>query len=165
MHKKLKLFDNNTKVTVMEVEQQYSDHPDRFETCWQLMCRNNVSDRCYWEVEWSGGVLISLSYRGISRKGKSHKSRFGRNEQSWCLECSDVFGFSAWHINRETSISCTSLSNRVAVYLDCPAGTLSFYRVSSDTLIHLYTFNNAFTEPVYPSFGFWSGSSVSLCSL
>ncbi|XP_013878748.1 uncharacterized protein LOC106528185 [Austrofundulus limnaeus] len=165
MHKRLKLFDNNMKMTVMEVEQQYSDHPDRFEMCWQLMCRNSVSGRCYWEVEWSGGVLISLSYRGISRKRKSHESRFGRNEQSWCLECSDVFGFSAWHINRETSISSTSISNRVAVYLDYPAGTLSFYGVSSDTLIHLHSFNTSFTEPVYPSFGFWSGSSVSLCSL
>ncbi|CAI5684780.1 unnamed protein product [Oreochromis niloticus] len=55
---------------------------------------------------------------------------------------------------------------RVAVYVDCPAGTLSFYRVSSDTLIHLHTVNTTFTEPVYPGFGFWSyGSTLSLCSL
>ncbi|XP_017294718.1 NACHT, LRR and PYD domains-containing protein 12 [Kryptolebias marmoratus] len=165
VHRKLKLSDNNTKVTVVETEQPYSDHPDRFEPCWQLMCRNGVSGRCYWEVEWNGGVLISLSYRGIRRRGKNDECRFGRNEHSWCLECSDVFGFSAWHVNRETSISSISVSHRVAVYLDCPAGTLSFYRVSSDTLIHLHTFNTTFTEPVYPSFGLWSGSSVSLCSL
>ncbi|CAI5657096.1 unnamed protein product [Oreochromis niloticus] len=54
---------------------------------------------------------------------------------------------------------------RVAVYVDCPAGTLSFYIVSSDTLIHLHTFNTTFTETLYPGFWLdWSlGSSVSLC--
>ncbi|CAI5657704.1 unnamed protein product [Oreochromis niloticus] len=54
---------------------------------------------------------------------------------------------------------------RVAVYVDCPAGTLSFYRVSSDTLIHLHTFNTTFTQTLYPGFRFlWPpGSSVSLC--
>ncbi|CAI5670247.1 unnamed protein product [Oreochromis niloticus] len=52
---------------------------------------------------------------------------------------------------------------RAAVYVDCPAGTLSFYRVSSDTLIHLHTFNTTFTETLYPGFWIWSGSSVSLC--
>ncbi|KAL4009214.1 hypothetical protein ACER0C_003066 [Sarotherodon galilaeus] len=51
-----------------------------------------------------------------------------------------------------------------AVYVDCPAGTLSFYRVSSDTLIHLHTFNTTFTQTLYPGFAVWSpGSSVSLC--
>ncbi|MED6275516.1 hypothetical protein CHARACLAT_027277, partial [Characodon lateralis] len=56
---------------------------------------------------------------------------------------------------------------RVAVYVDCPAGILSFYRVSSDSLIHLHTFNTTFTEPLYAGFGLWSlGSSVcsSVCS-
>ncbi|TKS66028.1 Neoverrucotoxin subunit alpha [Collichthys lucidus] len=58
------------------------------------------------------------------------------------------------------------LSHRVAVYVDCPAGSLSFYRVSSDTLIHLHTFNTTFTQPLYPGFGFClPGSSVSLCGL
>ncbi|KAL4009564.1 hypothetical protein ACER0C_003416 [Sarotherodon galilaeus] len=52
---------------------------------------------------------------------------------------------------------------RVAVYVDCPAGTLSFYRVSSDTLIHLHTFNTTFTQTLYPGFWFYPGSSVTLC--
>ncbi|CAI5657176.1 unnamed protein product [Oreochromis niloticus] len=52
---------------------------------------------------------------------------------------------------------------RAAVYVDCPAGTLSFYRVSSDTLIHLHTFNTTFTQTLYPGFWLAYGSSVSLC--
>ncbi|CAI5682229.1 unnamed protein product [Oreochromis niloticus] len=49
---------------------------------------------------------------------------------------------------------------RAAVYVDCPAGTLSFYRVSSDSLIHLHTFNTTFTEPLYPGFGFEYQSDI-----
>ena len=51
----------------------------------------------------------------------------------------------------------------MGVYLDWPAGTLSFYIVS-DTRAHLYTWNACrFTEPLYAGFGFRSGSSLLLC--
>ncbi|XP_062288591.1 neoverrucotoxin subunit alpha-like [Scomber scombrus] len=179
MNRKLKLSDNNRKVTRVEEDQSYPDHPDRFDSYPQLLCRNVLTGRCYWEVEWRGYVSISVSYRRISRKGDSDDCRFGRNDQSWSLYCSDVgfhVSYSVWHNNRETSISSSSSSsNSVAVYVDCPAGTLSFYRVSSDTLIHLHTFNTTFTEPLCAGFRFGSGywpmllsgpaSSVSLCPL
>ncbi|XP_056238849.1 protein NLRC3-like isoform X1 [Seriola aureovittata] len=169
----LKLSDNNRSVTWVEEEQSYPDHPDRFDRWPQLLCRTGLTGRCYWEVEWKGLVHISLSYRGISRKGNSKDCVFGMSDKSWSLRCSDG-GYFYWHNNTQRSISsyspssssCPSISNRVAVYLDFPAGTLSFYRVSSDTLIHLHTLNTTFTEPLYPGFRFWwSGSSVSLCSV
>ncbi|CAL8279886.1 unnamed protein product [Arctogadus glacialis] len=61
----------------------------------------------------------------------------------------------------------------VGVYLDRPAGTLSFYRVSpdaggsSDTLTHIHTFQSNFTqEDLLPAFRLRSyGASVSLCRL
>ncbi|GAA6231044.1 uncharacterized protein LOC108890022 [Lates japonicus] len=163
----LKLSDNNRKVTWVEGDQSYPDHPDRFEYWPQLLCRTGLTGRCYWEVEWRGEVHISVSYRGISRKGDSDDTQFGKNDQSWSLFCSDVHGYSVWHNNRETiTTSSSSVSNRVAVYVDCPAGSLSFYRVSSDKLIHLHTFNTTFAEPLYPGFRLCSlGSSVSLFSL
>ncbi|CAK6981716.1 NLR family CARD domain-containing protein 3-like, partial [Scomber scombrus] len=167
MNRNLKLSDNNRKVTSVEEDQPYPDHPDRFDHWPQLLCRNVLTGRCYWEVEWRGTVSISVSYRGIKRKGGSYDCWFERNNQSWRLSCSDNGHYSVWHNDRKTPISSSSsssaVSNRVAVYVDCPAGTLSFYRVSSDTLIHLHTFNTSFTEPLYA--GFWSGSSVSLCPL
>ncbi|XP_051237193.1 protein NLRC3-like isoform X5 [Dicentrarchus labrax] len=173
MNRNLELSDNNRKVTLVVEEQPYPDHPERFDFWPQLLCRNGLTGCCYWEVEWRGRVLISVSYRGISRKGYNADSRFGGNDQSWTLECSDDGGYSVWHNDKTTDLpslsssssSSSSVSNRVAVYVDCPAGTLSFYRVSSDTLIHLRTFNTTFTEPLYPGFRFWFGSSVSLCSL
>ncbi|XP_071320633.1 neoverrucotoxin subunit alpha-like [Trachinotus anak] len=171
---KLQLSDDNRKVTRVEEDQSYPDHPDRFDQCHQLLCGTGLTGRCYWEVEWSGKVYIAVSYRGISRRGNSEDCVFGLNNQSWNLHGSD-HGYSVCHNNRRTYISSPSssspppsVSHRVAVYVDCPAGSLSFYRVSSDSLIHLHTFNTTFTQPLYPGFGlgFWSsGSSVSLCSV
>ncbi|XP_039882958.1 NLR family CARD domain-containing protein 3-like [Simochromis diagramma] len=171
VHTKLQLSDNNRKVTHVEEVQSYPDHPDRFDVWEQLLCRNGLTGRCYWEVEWRGNVYISVSYRSIRRKGGSYDCWFGRNNQSWSLECDeddDDDPFIVRHNNRVTSISSSSssssVSNRAAVYVDCPAGTLSFYRVSSDTLIHLHTFNTTFTQTLYPGFRVWSpGGSVSLC--
>ncbi|XP_058469176.1 NLR family CARD domain-containing protein 3-like [Solea solea] len=164
MHRNLKLSDDNRKVTFVTEYQSYPDHPDRFEFCPQLLCRPGLTGRCYWEVEWRGDVFISLSYRGIKRKGISSDCLFGRNDQSWSLICSDDHGYSVLHCGTQTFIM-SSVSHRVSVYVDCPAGTLSFYSVSSDSLIHLHTFRTTFTEPVYPRFWVCPGSSVSLCPL
>uniref|UniRef100_A0A3Q1J849 Uncharacterized protein n=2 Tax=Anabas testudineus TaxID=64144 RepID=A0A3Q1J849_ANATE len=157
----LKLSDNNRKVARVEEDQSYPDHPDRFDPCPQLLCSNGLTGRCYWEVEWKGGVFVSVSYRGIRRKGDSDDCILGWNDQSWRLSCSDG-GYSVWHNMKGTPIS-SSVSSRAAVYLDCPAGTLSFYRVSSDKLIHLHTFNTTFTEPLYAGFRVWFGAWFSLC--
>ncbi|XP_014327864.2 NLR family CARD domain-containing protein 3-like isoform X4 [Xiphophorus maculatus] len=164
--RKLVLSDNNKSAKIVTTEQPYPDHPDRFE--WnQLLCTNGLTGRCYWEVEWSGRVLVSVSYRSLTRRGLSSDCWFGGNELSWGLRCCDDVGYAICHKNNMAIVplpqSC--LSHRIAVYLDRPAGTLSYYRVSADTLTHLHTFNATFTEPLYPGFGFWFDSSASLCSL
>ncbi|KAM6893970.1 NLR family CARD domain-containing protein 3-like [Xenentodon cancila] len=167
VNKHIKLSDNNRKMKCVGEDQSYPDHPDRFDFCHQLLCREVLTGRCYWEVQWSGDVFISVSYRRIRRKGDSDDCLFGRDDHSWSLDFFDG-GFSVCHNNRRTSSSSSSsVSDRVAVYVDVPAGTLSFYSVSSDRLTHLHTFNTTFTEPLYPGFWFrsWSGSSVSLCSV
>ncbi|XP_031726386.1 stonustoxin subunit beta-like, partial [Anarrhichthys ocellatus] len=144
VNRNLKLSDNNRKVTCVEEDQSYPDHPDRFDDCVKLLCRTGLTGRCYWEVEWRGRVHISVSYRGIRRRGDSDDCVFGGNDQSWSLECSDDDdSYYVFHNKMITYISSSSSfsSYRVAVYVDCPAGSLSFYRVSSDTLIHIHTFN------------------------
>ena len=87
------------------------------------------------------------------------------NDKSWLLDCSGN-SYSARHNNKKTDIPApSSRSSRVGVYLDWPAGTLSFYSVSSDTLTHLHTFHSTFTEPLYPGFYVYTDSSVSLCQI
>ncbi|KAM3867743.1 NACHT, LRR and PYD domains-containing protein 3 [Diretmus argenteus] len=162
-HRCLSLSEDNRKVRQVREELPHPNHPERF-TYWnQVLCGNGLTGRCYWEAEWEGEVGIGVTYRGI-RRGDGDDFQIGGNDKSWSLLCSDIYGFDAYHNNRMTDIPVHP-SNRVGVYLDWSAGTLSFYSVSSDSLIHIYTFTSTFTEPLYPGFEFRleSGSSVSLC--
>ncbi|KAM6901143.1 zinc finger protein RFP-like [Lycodopsis pacificus] len=110
MNRRLKLSDNNRKVTwVIEEVQSYPDHPDRFDVFPNLLCRTGLTGRCYWEVEWRGAVYISVSYRGIRRKGNSRKCVFGKNDQSWCLWCDDD-GYAVCHNKTVTKITSPSSS-------------------------------------------------------
>ncbi|XP_067091645.1 NLR family CARD domain-containing protein 3-like [Osmerus mordax] len=160
----LSLSEENRKVTCRIKMQPYPDHPERFEDCYQVLCREGLSGRCYWEAEWSGGgVSIAVTYKGIRKRGGGDDCMFGHNNKSWSLECGDN-SYSAWHNKKITDIPAPpSSSHRVGAYLDWPAGTLSFYTVSSDTLTHLHTFHSTFTEPLYPGFWVYTDSSVSLC--
>ncbi|KAI2665212.1 E3 ubiquitin-protein ligase TRIM16 [Labeo rohita] len=125
------LSECNRVITVTDTEQPYPDHPDRFDVC-QVMCKETVCGRCYWELEWSGKcVCLSVSYKSISRKGEG-------------IEC--VFGVS---------------SRRIGVYVDHCAGTLSFYNIS-DTMTLIHTVQTTFTQPLYPGLWVYYGSSVKL---
>ncbi|XP_071375873.1 stonustoxin subunit beta-like, partial [Centroberyx affinis] len=153
-NRNLSLSEDNRKVILMKEEQPYPDHPERFDYRYQVLCRNGLTGRCYWEVEWEEWVYIGVAYRGIRRRGEGDDCWLGWNDKSWSLFCSDE-SYSAFHNNIRTDIRISSSdSDRVGVYLDWSAGTLSFYRVSSDTLIHLHTFHSTFTKPLYPGFGF-----------
>lgn len=167
VNRKLKLSHHTRKVKYLSEPQRYPDHPDRFDRA-QLLCRDGLVGRGYWEVEWTGEVYIAVSYRGIRRKGDSNETLFGWNNQSWSLYCSDTYA--VWHDGKETALSSRSYSSsslsdssRAAVYVDCHAGTLSFLKVSSDTLTHLHTFKTKFTEPVYAGFRVFTESSLRLC--
>ncbi|XP_021415079.2 stonustoxin subunit beta-like [Oncorhynchus mykiss] len=163
----LSLSEENRKVTCRRQERRYPVHPDRFEDCEQVLCSEGLTGRCYWEVEWSGGgAVMGVTYKGIKRRGEGIDCGIGYNDKSWSLVCSDC-SYKACHNNNHTTIDVpSSSSHRVGVYLDWPAGTLSFYRVSSDTLTHLNTFHTTFTEPLYPGFRVYDvTSSVSLCQV
>ncbi|XP_062392565.1 NACHT, LRR and PYD domains-containing protein 3-like isoform X4 [Sardina pilchardus] len=166
-HRRLSLSEGNRKVTRVYEEQPYPEHPERFDYYAQVLCREGLTGRCYWEAEWSGnfGADISVAYKSIKRKGTSDDVIMGRNAKSWSLDCSP-HSYSVWHNNERTDIPAPSTgSRRVGVHLDWPAGTLSFYSVSSDTLTHLHTFHSTFTEPLCPGFLVLVDSSVSLCQI
>ncbi|XP_039521454.1 stonustoxin subunit beta-like [Pimephales promelas] len=167
-HTELILSEENRKVTYVEESQSYPDHPDRFERHHhQVLCGESLTGRCYWEAEWSGSAHISVSYKGIKRKGESRDCEFGWNKKSWSLRRSD-HSLSVWHNRHSTAVSADPGScKRVGVFVDESAGTLSFYSVSdTHTLTHLHTFTHTFTEPLYAGFKLdYGNSSVSLCHI
>ncbi|KAM9469292.1 tripartite motif-containing protein 16-like [Clarias gariepinus] len=159
-HPTLILSEENRSVTYGET-QQYSDHPERFDYWDQVLSKESVCGHCYWEVEWSGDVSISLSYKEISRKGKGNDCRFGFNSQSWSLVCYPA-SVSFWHNDVYTQIKGQA-SSRIGVYVDHSAGTLSFYSIS-DTMSLLHTVQTTFTQPLYAGFKvFRNNSTVRLC--
>ncbi|XP_052462270.1 NACHT, LRR and PYD domains-containing protein 12-like isoform X18 [Carassius gibelio] len=187
----LVLSDENKKITRVKDLQPYPDHPERFDDVPQVLSVESLTGRCYWETEWSGyDAVISVSYKGISRKGESDDCVFGFNDKSWSLFCSDI-SFTVRHNNNRTGISADPSScKRVGVCVDVSAGSLSFYSVSdthtlthlhthtlthlhtqtlthlhTHTFTHLHTFNTTFTEPLYAGFGVYPGYSVSLCDI
>ncbi|XP_030607807.1 tripartite motif-containing protein 16-like protein [Archocentrus centrarchus] len=141
-HKQLLLSEGNRKVTFVKRQQSYSDHPDRFTYWFQVLSRESLTGRCYWEVEWRGKrVYVAVAYKNISRAGWDSECGFGRNDRSWALNCvSDSFIF--WYDNIKTRVS------RVGVYLDHRAGILSFYSIS-ETMTLLHRVQTTFTQPLY----------------
>ncbi|MGH0168239.1 UNVERIFIED_CONTAM: hypothetical protein FKN15_053860 [Acipenser sinensis] len=160
------LSEGNRKVTRGGETQRYPHHPERFDGCLQVLCREGLSGtRCYWEIECSGGGAdIGVTYKGISRKGGDYSCCLGFNDKSWSLSCTG-FSYSARHNNNETAITAPH-SPRIGVYLDFNVGTLSFYGVS-DTMTLLHRFQTTFTEPLYPGFRlqWFPDSPVTICQL
>ncbi|XP_064169550.1 NACHT, LRR and PYD domains-containing protein 3-like isoform X3 [Anguilla rostrata] len=169
VHRKLFLSEENRRVTHTpgKEERPYPDHPERFEHEPQVVSRESVCERCYWEAEFSlsepgGGVDIAVTDKGISRKGEGSDSVFGWNKNAWSLLCvkhsdSDELSYAVWHNNNPTDL--TALTSpyrrdgvcddddadddrgvcvyRVGVCVDRPAGTLSFYSVSDSDTLTL----------------------------
>ncbi|XP_042576949.1 stonustoxin subunit beta-like, partial [Cyprinus carpio] len=161
---RLILSEGNKKMTCVKDHQPYPDHPERFDSLEQVLCRESLTGQCFWEVELRGWGHVAVTYKGINRKKRSD-CRFGYNEKSWNLYCCDTI-YSVWHNNDKTNIPHPSSSDRVGVYLDWSAGSLSFYSVSdTHTLTHLHTINTTFTEPLYAGFRLYPDSSVSLCQI
>ncbi|XP_037605172.1 tripartite motif-containing protein 16-like [Sebastes umbrosus] len=161
----LSLSDRDRKAKVMKGTQLYLDHQDRFRERWQVLSREGLTGRCYWEVKRSGRVYIAVAYKDIRRTGNFNECGFGYNDKSWSLECKSS-SYTFRHNNICTSVSGPQ-SSRIGVYLDHRAGTLSYYSVS-ETMTLLHRVQTTFTQPLYA--GFWLpsgvvGDTAELCEL
>ncbi|XP_053191935.1 tripartite motif-containing protein 16-like [Scomber japonicus] len=162
-HTQLLLSEGNRKVERTR-QQSYASHTDRFTYWCQVLSRESLTGRCYWEVEWRGGmwgaVRVAVAYKNISRAGD--ESGFGRNNKSWSLDCS-TNSYVFWFNNIKTPVSGPR-SSRVGVYLDHRAGILSFYRVS-ETMTLLHRVQTTFTQPLYAGLNVYPGSTAELCKV
>uniref|UniRef100_A0A673M8J7 Uncharacterized protein n=1 Tax=Sinocyclocheilus rhinocerous TaxID=307959 RepID=A0A673M8J7_9TELE len=157
--------NHHQTITSTHTDQPYPDHPDRFVSVVQVLCRESVSGRCYWEVDYgqSERLGVSVSYKSISRKGRGNECKFGHNNQSWILLCSPP-KYIFLHNNIKTKLIVASSSSRIGVYVDHRAGILSFYSVS-DTITLIHKVQTTFTQPLYPGFSLGSNATVKLCNV
>ncbi|XP_065809681.1 tripartite motif-containing protein 16-like [Labrus bergylta] len=170
-HTLLLLSDENRKVTAMRAQQSYSSHPDRFTGRCQVLSKESLTGRCYWEVELRGrGLYVAVTYKNISRAESSYECLFGGNDKSWALDCdNNSYNFC---YNKVTTRVSGPRSSRVGVYLDHRAGILSFYSISK-TMTLLHRVQTTFTQPLHAGLGFywitwiiWSPEdSAELCKL
>ncbi|KAM7418373.1 hypothetical protein PAMA_015816 [Pampus argenteus] len=174
-------FDPNTanehlhlstgEVKFTEEKQPYLDHPERFDEVNQVLCSEGLTGRCYWEVEWQGFVNIGVAYKSLKRKGHGETEIY-RSNKAWCFNMTVWNGYSFRHGYSETFIPVPIIDvqaflarpRKLGLFLDWPAGILSFYWLSGDTKTLLYTFHTTFTEPLHPAFTVYPAGSLTLSS-
>ncbi|XP_038142092.1 tripartite motif-containing protein 16-like [Cyprinodon tularosa] len=150
------LLNGNRTVTRWNQHQPYPPHPDRFFSPTQVLSRQHLTGRCYWEVEWvvrMEKVLIAVAYKNV-KTVSAPISVFGYNDIAWSLECYGNL-FRVGHNNRWTGYKFPP-SSRIGVYLDHSAGILSFYSVS-ETMTLLHRVQTTFHQPLYA--GLWVGTN------
>lgn len=152
-HQLIALSDHNRRATYMSYPQPQAIHPDRFLYCCQVLSKEKMSGRCYWEVSRKGRVFVAVSYDSIFRQGFDGDSGFGLNCQSWALQCER--GTCTFYHNSVIDFVCGVGSSQIGVYLDHHAGILSFYSVSqSMTLLH--SIQTRFTQPLHAGLRFYN---------
>ncbi|XP_029938823.1 tripartite motif-containing protein 16-like protein isoform X2 [Salarias fasciatus] len=164
-HKELSLVEGNRTARRTGEVQSYPDHPDRFDTWVQTLCREGLEGRCYWEAEWDGQVTLGLAYESIGRKGSSDGCRLGHNAFSWSLQCTQS-SLTFCHNKRATEVSAGGPPpRRVGVFLDHSAGVLCFCSVTPSEVRLLHRAEASFGQPLYPAVWLGNRSTVSLCAV
>ncbi|XP_028260907.1 uncharacterized protein LOC114435434 [Parambassis ranga] len=103
---------NNTWSSITAAE-------DRFMHIKQVLCREGLSERSYWEVDLSAHTWsVAVAYKDTTRR--SYQSEFGKNNKSWSLECSQE-GYMFWHNAVGRGVVGPTCS-RIGVFLDYKAG-------------------------------------------
>ncbi|KAJ8335966.1 hypothetical protein SKAU_G00393090 [Synaphobranchus kaupii] len=127
-----------------------------------VLCKEALTDRHYWEVEWGPGSLdMGVTYQipiGL-----------GEDDQSWAITSDPQVIMAIHNTNKKENKPITLMKHkpqfkyRVGVYLDWPTGILAFYKISSKGPIHLHTFHATFTKPLYPAFALSMNVPMTLC--
>ncbi|TRY88096.1 hypothetical protein DNTS_000674 [Danionella cerebrum] len=165
-HKLLWVTEGGAKVSRMTDEVcPCLDRPERFDYSPQLLCKQSLwASRWYWEVQFSGWVVVGVVYDSAGRRASEGPCGLGENEESWAMGWSGS-SYEAWHKGTSIRVSNELGSGRMGVYVDQPAGVICFYTIQIDQetkqrevkLLHRY--ENPLKEKLLP--GFWMGSKSS----
>ncbi|XP_073667781.1 NACHT, LRR and PYD domains-containing protein 12 isoform X1 [Paramisgurnus dabryanus] len=158
IHKRLSLSEDNLKVSESRVEQPYPYHPNRYRLFPQALCREPIKGRCFFEIEYVGGVAVGVAYKTSDRT----QTIMGVNNKFPALHC--LKGkLKLWQNNEVTcKFPVDAKSTKIAVYVDREAGSLTYYSICNSKLIHLHTHHTTFTDDLYVGFFLLPDSSVTL---
>ncbi|XP_017273752.1 stonustoxin subunit beta [Kryptolebias marmoratus] len=142
------------------------DRPERYEYAPQVLCKEGILGfRGYWEVEFSGWVVVGVAYERAGRRNCEGPCGFGENEESWGFGWSGSC-YHAWHKGQNTEIKGIPKCSVIGVYVDQPAGLLNFYVVEEvkegeegtcgKEVKLVQQFKSSFDEKMIP--GFWVGT-------
>ncbi|XP_056222621.1 stonustoxin subunit beta-like [Seriola aureovittata] len=142
------------------------DRPERYEYAPQVLCNEGILGfRGYWEVEFSGWVVVGVAYERAGRRNSDGSCGLGENEESWGLGWSGS-SYYAWHKGDSVEIKEIPQCSTIGVYLDQPAGILNFYAVEEvkdgeegaggKEVKLLQQVRSSFKEKMIP--GFWMGT-------
>ncbi|KAI9536660.1 hypothetical protein NQZ68_031734 [Dissostichus eleginoides] len=148
------------------------DRPERYEYSPQVLCKEGILGvRAYWEIEYSGWVVVGVAYERAGRRNRDGSCGLGENEESWGLGWSGS-SYNTWHNGSFVEILDVPKYTTIGVYLDQPAGILNFYGVDEvkegeenteeKEVYILQQIRSPFEQKMIP--GFWVGPQ-SHCSI
>ncbi|XP_070785877.1 E3 ubiquitin-protein ligase TRIM39 [Enoplosus armatus] len=148
-HPRLIISEDTKSVRCADRHQLLPDNPERFDRVVCVLGREMISSgRCYWEVEVGGKTDwdLGVARQSINRKGKIEVTP--RNGY-WFLSLRDKNKY-AFRSEPSTDVHLNLRPHKIGIFVDFEKGQVSFYNV--DAKIHIYTFNDTFSECIYPFF-------------
>uniref|UniRef100_A0A8C0G070 Uncharacterized protein n=1 Tax=Chelonoidis abingdonii TaxID=106734 RepID=A0A8C0G070_CHEAB len=142
-------------------KQELPDNPKRFDTNSRVLALEGFkSGRHYWEVEVgaSDGWAFGVARESVRRKGLT---QFSPEEGIWAVQQN---GGRYWAVTspQRTPLCIGERLSKVRVYLDYEGEEVSFY--NAENMQHMFTFNVAFNERVFPLFSVCSTITyIKLC--
>ncbi|TWW63580.1 Zinc-binding protein A33 [Takifugu flavidus] len=148
-HPRLIISDDMKSVWCGDQHQLLPDNQERFDRIICVLGREMMSSgRHYWEVDVTGKTDWDL---GVARKSVSRKGKITVTPGNgyWFLSLRDKERY-AFHTVHSSDVHLNLQPHKIGIFVDFENGQVSFYNVNAQ--LHIYTFNDSFSDSIYPFF-------------